>query len=284
MPNTYSRAYFLGLRKKTKKIRLPQDSFNAIKSLGLLKPKRGGLKYRIKCEKRRAEKRTAGKEGKTSINGLHSTADDEPRLPHKSLQFLKVQYINARSVRNKTDEISELLQDNNLDILIITETWLRPSDTDTIVTRSLTPAGYKMLNQPRPGSRGGGGVAVILRENIRTLQQTSDPYPSFEILEVLVTTNSDCFRLCVIYRPPGISVTDFCEDFENFIDSLATKSGKLLLVGDFNIHVDDFTNLSADKFRAVLDAANLDQLVTEATHDKRHSRPCDYKAGGVGSC
>ena len=86
-----------------------------------------------------------------------------------------------------------------------------------------------------------------------------------------MTTNSDCFRLCVIYRPPGISVTDFCEDFENFIDSLATKSGKLLLVGDFNIHVDSFTNLSADKFRAVLDVGGLDQLVTEATHDKSHT-------------
>ena len=36
---------------------------------------------------------------------------------------VSVDYINARSVRNKTQEISDFIVDNGLDLLAITETW-----------------------------------------------------------------------------------------------------------------------------------------------------------------
>ena len=44
-------------------------------------------------------------------------------------------------------------------------------------------------------------------------------------------------------------------------------SGERLVVGDFNINVNCLNDRNADKFRAVLDALGLGQLVTEPTHD-----------------
>ena len=65
---------------------------------------------------------------------------------------------NARSVRCKAAQIRNLIIDNDIDILVITETWLSPQD-DVILGR-ITPEGYSALHQGRE-NRGGGGVAIV---------------------------------------------------------------------------------------------------------------------------
>ena len=51
---------------------------------------------------------------------------------------------------------------------------------------------------------------------------------------------------------------------------MTTRPGKLLVVGDFNIHVDDNTDKRAEAFVNVTSDANLRQHVEEATHDHGH--------------
>ena len=51
---------------------------------------------------------------------------------------------------------SQLILDNNTDILLLTETWLRPSDKDSLLTRSITPNGYQFLFVSREKKKGGG--------------------------------------------------------------------------------------------------------------------------------
>ena len=91
-----------------------------------------------------------------SAETLYKNFDDE-----RHGKLLKVQYINARSEQNKTDNVEELTQDNKLDVLIITVTWLHRKDNDMLVTRCLTPPGYRLIHQPRQSGRRGGGVAEV---------------------------------------------------------------------------------------------------------------------------
>ena len=56
--------------------------------------------------------------------------------------------INARSVNCKTT-LNEHVTGTNLDILAITETWLREDDYVTV--SQMTPDGYKFLGIPREG-------------------------------------------------------------------------------------------------------------------------------------
>ena len=62
------------------------------------------------------------------------------KTPHAVISR-KMGILNARSVCNKALAIMNLVLDNDLDILAITETWLRNGDTAT--PAELKPPGYE---------------------------------------------------------------------------------------------------------------------------------------------
>jgi len=48
-----------------------------------------------------------------------------------------------------------------------------------------------------------------------------------------------------VYRPGSLGVTEaFFDDFDNLLESMATYSSPLIIVGDFNIHADVATDAS----------------------------------------
>ena len=55
------------------------------------------------------------------------------------------------------------------------------------------------------------------------------------------------------------------------LERLTTFSSPLIIVGDFNIHVDDATNTQAGKLIDLLSCHNLRQHVTSPTHEHGHS-------------
>ena len=67
--------------------------------------------------------------------------------------------LNIRSLRNKTDYISEVLNELSLDILCLTETWLLESDLNVI--KAALPRTYSIMSAPRPHDQSGGGVAIV---------------------------------------------------------------------------------------------------------------------------
>ena len=49
--------------------------------------------------------------------------------PGLSVRNIKACLLNARSFHNKTSAFSDFVSSNDLDIIGVTETWLKPSDT-----------------------------------------------------------------------------------------------------------------------------------------------------------
>ena len=95
---------------------------------------------------------------------------------------------------------------------------------------TLTPPVYAMIHAPRK-SRRGGGVAIVHKNSLKVSKQSTITYNTFENMEVLLQTGSECVRLCVVYRPPSSSKPQFLEEFTKYLDELATMSGKLLVLG-----------------------------------------------------
>ena len=62
--------------------------------------------------------------------------------------------LNVRSIRNKSASFLEFVKDNNADLIAVTETWLRPEDTESFIS-SITPPVYKFTHVPRNVKKGG---------------------------------------------------------------------------------------------------------------------------------
>ena len=74
---------------------------------------------------------------------------------NRSQSSLKLLSFNSQSCRQIATDIYDLIVDNSIDVLMLTETWLY-SDGDEAYIAAMTPAGYEFRSFPRTGSRGGG--------------------------------------------------------------------------------------------------------------------------------
>ena len=81
--------------------------------------------------------------------------------------------INPRSCNNKTALMKQFINDLDLDICAITETWLK--EEDEIGKAALKPEGYEILSPPCP-IRFGGGIAVIYKEDLKSNKITGTPF------------------------------------------------------------------------------------------------------------
>jgi exonuclease III len=178
--------------------------------------------------------------------------------------------INCQSIRNKADVLVDYIKDNNLDMVAMTETWLKSDDNRII--GDLTPSGFKLIHLPRQGRRG-GGVGLLYKETISVSDKIDESTPSLEAFSVYVKTETTSFRLIVIYRlipgGKGPRRADFHVDFADLLDKYVPKPGPLVIVGDFNIHWDNDCPEQRE-LKDLLESTNLKQWVNETTHEDGH--------------
>ena len=86
--------------------------------------------------------------------------------------------LNARSVRNKGPLLADMVASYDLDLLCLTETHIRPFDSDSFL-RSVTPPDFNFPHKPRPSGIG-GGVGFFIRSSYRPHIIETPCYQSFE--------------------------------------------------------------------------------------------------------
>ena len=94
---------------------------------------------------------------------------DEPRLGVSGSgvrlpAHLKCVYTNARSMGNKQEELEAIIQQDDYDLVAITETWWDNShDWHAVMD------GYRHFRKDRP-TRRGGGVALYVKEQLESIE------------------------------------------------------------------------------------------------------------------
>ena len=88
--------------------------------------------------------------------------------------------LNARSLQNKISAFSDFVSSNDLDVIDVTETWLRPSDTQGLLDE-LTPAGFQLRHVP---GRNKKGVTVFVRNDIDSVLCQTGQQDTFEHITV----------------------------------------------------------------------------------------------------
>ena len=160
-----------------------------------------------------------------------------PFQPSKpSTKLLQFCVLNARSINNKTLHIKDYVVDNKIDILAITEAWLKSDDDCYFTIRDICPQDYVFNHIPRTTGTG-GGVGLLFKKNLEIKKLQTRIFRSFELMEVLLHTRSLTTPIVVVYRPPtssinGLTSSLFFTEFSSFLESMVSSPGKLLIVGD----------------------------------------------------
>lgn len=94
------------------------------------------------------------------------------------VEKLKFGLINARSINNKTELIKDIVSDNEIDVLAVTETWLRAGEDNDFVMRDICPYGFIFTHIPR--STGScGGVGLLYKNSLKLEQLNSSVFKTF---------------------------------------------------------------------------------------------------------
>ena len=94
---------------------------------------------------------------------LQALSGDISLNPGPGSRSLSGCLLNVRSIRNKSASFLEFVKDN-ADLIAVTETWLRPEDTESFIS-SITPPGYKFTHVPW-NIKKGGGVGFFIKEDL----------------------------------------------------------------------------------------------------------------------
>ena len=127
---------------------------------------------------------------------------------------LNITYANIRSINNKYPAIAKFISDNDTDLFVMSETWIRPDITSANLSE-ITPPGYSLYQQPR-GARRGGGLGFFVKDRLDASVVSTKTYTTFENFLIKISTNKESFYFMNIYRPPSSSTPAFFEHFQSF--------------------------------------------------------------------
>ena len=207
--------------------------------------------------------------------------------------YLRFEFCNARSICNKLRPLSHyLLSRNDLDLLFLTETWLNPMYTDTMVC----PNGYNIMRLDR-SSRKGGGVLVLYKSGLQVhrVDVKIQPNSNFELVCIDLYMRNFFIRFCCIYLPPASCFPlstrplDVMVNLCNTLTPLLLTDNPVLMFGDFNLPHFDWsipsTIDSGDRYHDIFldfcSSNSLLQLIEFPTHDKGNTLDlllCNYAA------
>ena len=194
---------------------------------------------------------------------------------------LKFGLINCRSMNNKGFLLHEVFNDNMLDAMALTETWLSPDNilNEHIISDVIELNVTDFIHKPR--STRGGGVGLLYSTSYSITEVPMSAYKSFELIVCRLKFTSQCLFIYVIYRPP--CQHDACVTFESFLSEFNVLLSNIntthcnspfIITGDLNIHFDNHSCPSVIKFNSLLECYGLKQYVSVCTHSAGHSLDC----------
>jgi hypothetical protein len=178
--------------------------------------------------------------------------------------------MNARSVVNKIKELKLLVEEENVDVVAITETWLN----ETITDEEMNISGFVLFRRDRndPIKRRGGGVAMYIQNELNPVYNCELSEDSFsESLWCNIICENENTLLGVCYRAPDSSELND-EKLYGLINSISKY--RVVVMGDFNLPELDWGNLDNldlhDPFVDCLLNNFLLQLVDEPTRGNNY--------------
>lgn len=146
---------------------------------------------------------------------------------------LNIAQFNAHSVVNKKQELQVFLREHNIDILLLSETFLKP-------LHKCYFQNYKLIRDDRVTA--GGGTAIAIKRQIPHSElNVNKNINNLELTGVQIHVNSGRnINIYSVYKPPGKPL-ELSE-----IDELTKDNTPTLIAGDLNCKHEDWNSTVAN--------------------------------------
>jgi hypothetical protein len=187
----------------------------------------------------------------------------------ESRRQIKACLWNAQSLRAKTELVQDYCRDENIDLFLVTESWLK--DDDLAVIGELENSGrFTLLHTPRAG-RAGGGVACLVNSKFHATKVNTPKMKSFEHIAISLKSDRKSVSVVVLYRPEPsrhnpYTMSEFFDEFTQLLAHFNSIRGEVVIVGDFNFHFNKHDNTNTIQLKEIFDTFGLQQHVKEPTH------------------
>ena len=127
-----------------------------------------------------------------------------PKNSQNHSNNIRLVTVNTRSIRNKAQLVLENSRLENLDFLVITETWLTNTDEDQqwLKTRQLDNSEYRIEVQNRTNKKGGGLALLYRKQYNPTRQLVNTKFNLLEHASWTVELKGKAITILAIYHPP----------------------------------------------------------------------------------
>ena len=141
-------------------------------------------------------------------------------------------------------KFSGIVEIQNLDIVVVAETWFAVNTSNKIMGKLFSEDKYRWFSKERldqKSSIGSGGVGILLRKSIGDISLVKI-YDSFDGLWVKCQCNEDVLFVCGLYIPPDNGPRgdqDFAKCLQAVEDDCVNFKmlGKVIVMGDFNARI-----------------------------------------------
>jgi len=187
--------------------------------------------------------------------------NDFKNICHNFKNKLKIAHINVQSImaNSKIEELNVICNDTKLDIICLSETWLKKVIRNNVFKLFLSD--YQIIRKDRKIKRG-GGLLILIKKNIKFEILNVDNCGIIEVLFIKLVNKNITLGCC--YRPPNSLISDL-DTFEDCLTNLFLNQNNLILLGDFNINLKQKNSLQ-NKYINIIENLNISQIIDGNTH------------------
>ena len=150
---------------------------------------------------------------------------------------LTLSLLNAQLIKNKELLLHSQLIHHDVDICILTETWLSDNGSDRtwLQYTVLNKVPYQMFTSNRTG-RKGGGVALIAKSHLRAKQIGEGQLRSFQFCKWQVQVHHTSITLVSIYHLPynnktKVTNAEFPDEYMDWTAETSVNKKNLVICG-----------------------------------------------------
>ena len=179
--------------------------------------------------------------------------------------------INVHSIRNKDIFLGQEISTNNIDLTLITETWLNdtPQDTTWLHQSDLIQSGYaiSMHNRWKRGS----GIALLYKDSMKVKKIEAQHLCTIEYAIWQVSLKTKTIVILRVYHPPpkhDQMNRTFLDEITELLTAKLPNMENAIILGDFNMYIEDPNDYNSRIFVDMMEALGLKQNVIEPTQQK----------------